>query len=920
MPRILVATYRLQLHAGFGFDAAASIADYLHQLGISHVYCSPYLQAAPGSKHGYDVIDHHKLNEELGGGEAHDRFSRRLADCHLGQVLDIVPNHMAISGRRNRYWWDVLENGPASRYAGYFDIDWQPHEEKLRNKLLVPILGDHYGRVLARHEIQVKRQGGEFLVQYFDHELPAAPRSLPLALGEAASRSGSDHLAFLADALAELPASTSTNPARLAARHRDKEVIRILLERLFHEVPFIAETVDSVLAETNRNSDRLHAFLERQNYRLAFWRASQEDLGYRRFFDVNTLVGLRMEDRSVFAETHALILKWLREGVLDGIRIDHPDGLRDPRCYFERLREEAQEVWILAEKILEPGERFRVEWPIDGTTGYEYVNQVAGLFVDRRNQDEFTNIYADFTGEPTDYAAVCRDKKHRVLRDLLGSDVNRLTSLFTEICERHRDRRDYTRHDAMRAIRELVACFPVYRTYVVPGADPEHDELTADDERYIREAIEAAKTARPEIDPDLFDFLRDVLMLRVRGEKESEFVMRFQQFCGPAMAKGVEDTAFYCYNRLISLNEVGGDPGRFGVSAKEYHNFCFAAQKTRPRTMLGLSTHDTKRSEDVRSRISLLSEIPGQWRQAIERWAHANARHKKNDLPDRNTEYFLYQTMLGAWPIDTARLLPYMEKACREAKQHTSWLSPNEEFEAITREFIQALYQDEEFLRDFENFVQPLIEPGRINSLAQKLLELTSPGVPDTYQGTELWDLSLVDPDNRRPVDYQLRRCLLSQLSTLTVEDVWRRMEEGLPKLWTIYHALRTRRKHPAAFQEDGDYTPISAHGAKARHAVAYLRAEDVLIIVPRLVWQLNRAHTPFGDGGARYEEGQAHTPFGGGGARYEADWGDTLLEVPGGKWRNQFSNEIFDGPRLRVAEVLRRFPVGLLVNESFNA
>ncbi|HTU44151.1 MAG TPA: malto-oligosyltrehalose synthase [Bryobacteraceae bacterium] len=882
MRRTPIATYRLQLHADFGFDAAASIADYLYQLGISHVYSSPYLQAAPGSQHGYDVVDHHRVNEELGGAEAHDRFSKRLGECHLGQVLDIVPNHMAISGRRNRYWWDVLENGPSSRYAPYFDIDWQPREGKLRNKLLAPILGDHYGHVLARHEIELKRRGGEFFVKYFENELPAAPRSLPGLLAEAASRSGSEYLAFLADALTGLPAADSTDRGHITARHRDKEVVRGLLERLFNEVPFIAETVDTLLKETSQNADKLDAFLERQNYRLAFWRAAQEELGYRRFFDVNTLVGLRVEDPQVFSDTHALVLKWLREGVLDGIRIDHPDGLSDPRRYFEQLRKEAPDVWIVAEKILEPGERFRGEWPIDGTTGYEYVNQVAGLFVDSRNEEEFTNIYADFTGEPTDYEAVCRDKKHRVLRDLLGSDVNRLTSLFLEICEGHRDQRDYTRHDLIRAIRELVACFPVYRTYVVP----EREELTEDDERYVNEAIEASKTNRPEIDAELFDFLRDVLLLRVPGDLEAEFVMRFQQFCGPAMAKGVEDTVFYCYNRLISLNEVGGDPGRFGISPEEYHDACTKIQRSRPRTMLGLSTHDTKRSEDVRARISLLSEIPGKWRQVLEKWAHSNAGYKQNGMPDRNTEYFLYQTIVGAWPIESGRLIPYMEKACREAKQHTSWLAPNEEFEKATREFIEALYAAEDFLRDLEDFVEPLIEAGRINSLAQKLLELTSPGIPDTYQGTELWDLSLVDPDNRRPVDYELRRRLLSELPKLKVEEVLKRSDEGLPKLWTVYHALRTRRERPAAFDEDAEYTPLAAQGAKAKHAVAYLRAADVLVIVPRLVLQL------------------------------EGEWGDTTIQVPAGKWRNQFTGDIYGGGQVRAGELLRPFPAGLLVQE----
>lgn len=880
MARIPTATYRLQLHADFGFDDAAAIADYLHELGISHVYSSPYLQAAPGSKHGYDVVDHHKVNEELGGTEAHDRFSRRLGECGLGQVLDIVPNHMAISGRRNRYWWDVLENGPSSRYSSYFDIDWQPHEEKLRNKLLVPILGDHYGRAISRKEIQLQRRGGEIFVKYFDNELPAAPKSLPPILAEAAANSGSDYLAFLADSLAALPSPTSTDEASVVQRHRDKEVVRNLLERLVNEVPFIADAVDSAIKEFNNSPDKLDGLLEMQNYRLAFWRTADQDLGYRRFFDVNTLVGLRVEDPKVFADTHALILKWLREGVLDGIRIDHPDGLRDPRRYFERLREQASEVWILGEKILEPGEKLRPEWPIDGTTGYEYLNQAGGLFVDPAKEQEITTAYAEFTAQPTDYAAVCRDNKHRVLRELLGSDVNRLTTLFAEICELHRNHRDYTRQDITRAIRELVACFPIYRTYVVA----ERDEITADDERYVNDAIEAAKSYRPEIDPDLFDFLRDVLLLRVRGELEGEFVMRFEQFTGPAMAKGVEDTTFYCYNRLVSLNEVGGDPGKFGITPEEYHEFCSGAQKTHPRTMLASSTHDTKRSEDVRARLDLLSEIPDRWKDALNRWARMNAKYKKNNYPDPNTEYLLYQSMIGAWPISTDRLLPYIQKATREAKQQTNWLSPNKEFEEATPAFIEAIYKDKEFLKDFEAFVQPLVEPGRINSLAQLLLKLTSPGIPDTYQGTELWDLSLVDPDNRRPVDYDLRRRLLAQLPKLQVEDVRERMDEGLPKLWTFFHAVRVRREQPLAFGPEGTYKPLFAKGAKSDHAVAYQRGENVIAIVPRLVMQL------------------------------AGDWGDTSIQLPSGMWRDRLSGSTLEGGTLQLAQALARFPVALLV------
>ncbi|MBV8832365.1 MAG: malto-oligosyltrehalose synthase [Acidobacteriaceae bacterium] len=882
MSRTPTATYRLQLHKDFGFDDAAGIADYLKSLGISHVYSSPYLQAAPDSKHGYDVVDHHKVNEELGGSEAHDRFSKRLAELQLGQVLDIVPNHMAISGRRNRYWWDVLENGPASRYASYFDIEWQPSEERLRNKLVVPILGDHYGRALARGEIKIQRHGGEFSIKYFENELPVSPRSMPLLLSEAAQQSGSDYLAFFSDAFVDLPWPTTADYARLTQRHRDKEVTYRLLGRLFTEVPFIADAVDECIKAINRQPDRLDQILEAQNYRLAYWRVAEQDLGYRRFFDVNTLVGLRMEDSRVFADTHALILRWLREGVLDGIRVDHPDGLLDPRQYFERLRAEAPDVWILGEKILEPGEKLRRDWPIDGTTGYDYLNQAGGLFVDSRNEAAITKIYHEFTGESTNYPAIVRDRKHRVLRELLGSDVNRLSNTLQDICETHRNHRDYTRHELNRAIRELVACFPVYRTYVVPA----RDEIDQDDIRYVEEAVGAAKKNRPDIDSDLFDFIRDLLLLRVRGKTESDFVLRFQQFTGPAMAKGVEDTVFYSYNRLVSLNEVGGDPGRFGVSPDAFHKFCAETQREFPRTMVASSTHDTKRSEDVRARISLLSEIPERWGKALRLWSELNAPAKTDEMPDRNTEYLVYQTLIGTWPIDKGRLRGYMEKAAREAKQHTSWLSPNKPFEDALQMFIEKLYGNAAFLRALESFVKPLVAPARVNSLAMALLKLTAPGIPDMYQGTEIWDLSLVDPDNRRPVDYDHRRKLLAELPRLTVQKVMRRSDEGLPKLWTVWHALAARRECPDSFDKSAKYRPIKAQGRKTAHVVAYARGESAIVVVPRLVIGLDN------------------------------DWSDTRLSIPAGRWRNRLTGEIHDRSELKVGKLLGRFPVALLIKQ----
>ena len=630
MQRVPLATYRIQLHQDFTFDDASAIAEYLHNLGVSHVYCSPYLQAAPGSRHGYDVVDHHHVNEELGGEDAHVRFSQRLGECRLGQVLDIVPNHMAIAGQHNRYWWDVLENGPSSLYALYFDIDWLPAEEKLRNKVLVPILGDHYGRVLTRREIRVERREGSFFIRYFDHSLPAAPRSLAYVLSNAATRISSDYLSFLADSYVNLPWPTSTDHASIVARHRDKEIVRALVGRFCGESPSASAAIDAELDELNNDIDALDLFLERQNFRLSYWKTAGEELMYRRFFDVNTLVGLRMENETVFADTHSLVLDWLQRGVLDGIRIDHPDGLRDPEQYFKRLRAAATDGWIVAEKILEPGEPLRTNWPIHGTTGYDFLYRVGGLFIDPEGLERITEAYEQFTGETIGFEDLCRQNKLLVLRDILGSDITRLVSIFVQICESHRDHRDYTRPDIQRALREVVASFPVYRTYLVSGSS----EVGTLDRHYITEATEKAKQHREDVDPELFEFIRDVLLLKYRGTIEGEFVMRFQQFTGPAMAKGVEDTTFYCYNRLVSANEVGGNPGDPVVAISDFHQYCQGIQATWPHTMLDTSTHDTKRSEDVRARIHLLSEIPDQWAEAVRHWSKMNAKFGSGEYPD----------------------------------------------------------------------------------------------------------------------------------------------------------------------------------------------------------------------------------------------------------------------------------------------
>ncbi|MES1242602.1 MAG: malto-oligosyltrehalose synthase [Acidobacteriota bacterium] len=877
--RVPRATYRVQLRPGFGFDEAAALAPYLAALGVSHLYCSPYLQAARGSAHGYDVTDPTRVNEELGGAEGHERLCRALAEHGLGQVLDVVPNHMAIDPKKgepgNLWWWDVLENGPSSRYAAYFDVDWDPPQERFRNLVVLPILGDHYGRVLEAGELKLVRRGGGFEIHYFDHRMPVSPRSLDSLLAEAAGRCDSTELAFLADALGRLPVATATDRESVARRHRDKEVVRRRLARLFEEQPEVARAVDAVVEETGADPDRLDALLARQNYRPAFWRTAGRELDYRRFFDVHSLAGLRTEDERVFADTHALILDLVRRGVLDGLRIDHPDGLLDPEQYFRRLREAAPEAWIVVEKILEPGERLPVSWPVDGTTGYDFLNLAGGLFVDPEGERPLTDLYAELTGSSRDWPELVHEKKHLVLDQLLAAEVNRVAEIFLQVCERHRRHRDYLRHELREAIREVAACFPVYRSYVRAEAG----EVGEEDAEPIRTAIEAARSRRPDLPADLFDFFRALLLLEIRGPVESELVMRFQQLTGPVMAKGVEDTAFYNFHRLVSLNEVGGDPGRFGVAPEELHR---ELAEARPRAMLATSTHDTKRSEDVRARLALLSEIPERWGEAVRRWSARAARGNRHRPPDPDAEYLLFQTLAGAWPIGTERVTAYMEKAAREAKGATSWTRVDPAYEESLRSFVEGVLGDRELVRDLEAFVAPLIEPGRINSLAQTLLKLTAPGVPDLYQGTELWDLSLVDPDNRRPVDYDGRRRLLRELEgDPEPEAILARMDEGLPKLWLTRQALHLRRRRPELFA--GGYLPLIPRGERSKHAFAFVRGGGAVTVVPRLVMGL------------------------------AGDWQGTSLELPPGRWRNELTGEDVAGEEVRLAGLLRRFPVALL-------
>ncbi|MEX2586585.1 MAG: malto-oligosyltrehalose synthase [Actinomycetota bacterium] len=884
-----VATYRVQLTPEFGFDQAASIAGYLADLGISHLYTSPYLQAVPGSTHGYDVVDHTKVNEDLGGEQAHARLLKALEEAGLSQVIDVVPNHMAIGNDRNRWWWDVLENGAASRYARYFDVDWDPPQLKLRHKVLIPVLGDHYGKELEAGRIVVSRQNASFVVSYFEHRMPLAPRSLALILERGSERASNLELESLAAAYERLPDSSKTDAASVHERDRDRQVLNARLAGLLDEMPPLGPVLDAVLRDICADPDDLDRLLERQNWRLAHWRTGAFELDYRRFFDVDHLVALRVDDDAVFEDTHGLVLGWVAEGSVTGLRIDHPDGLTDPQGYLERLARRAPGAWIVVEKILQVHESLPEAWPVAGTTGYDFARPATGLFVDPAAEDAFTDIYREITGESRSWEEVAEAGKQRVVREVLATEVNRLTVLFAKVCERHRRYRDYLRRELAEVLRAALESFGVYRTYVRPSGEA----ASADVERVTEAIVRAART-RDDLDPELLEFLQDLLLLRVEAQPdpddgdgrglvpEVELALRFQQLSAPVMAKGVEDTALYNYNRLVALNEVGADPGVFGTTPKQFHDWCLQVQKSRPSTMLGTSTHDTKRSEDVRARLAVLSEMPELWRSKVLGWIAMNAA-SRSPLLDRNIEYLLYQTLVGAWPISADRLAAYMEKASREAKAQTSWTEPNAEYDRALSDFVKQILADPEFVSDLEEFTGRLVGPGRINSVAQTLLKLTAPGVPDVYQGCELWDLSLVDPDNRRPVDFEHRRRLLSQLDAMSPEEVMKRSDQGLPKLLVLSRALRLRTRSPESFGAGADYVPLPLEGPHRRHVLAYSRAGSVVAVVPRLV---------------------AGRPEG---------WGRARVAIPDGRWLNVLTGDTDTGGWRPAGQILQRFPVALL-------
>ncbi len=899
-----LSTYRLQLRPGFGFDATAAVVDYLADLGVTHAYLSPILQAAPGSTHGYDVVDHSKVNEELGGEAGFDRLGQALGRAGLGLVLDIVPNHMAIPGPQNRWWWDVLENGPSSVYASYFDVDWRPPEAKLRNTVLMPVLGDHYGRVLEAGDIRVFRVGGRFEVRYFDHRLPVAPRSIDALLMAAAMVIGgadgapNDELESLASALGRLPPATAVDTDSVRERHRDKEILADRLGQLLEADPAAAAAVDAEVDHLNHDADALDALLERQNYRLAFWRVAGAELDYRRFFDITTLVGLRVEDPQVFADTHQLVLGWLAEGRLDGLRVDHVDGLRDPRRYLARLAQASGGSWVVVEKILEAGEHLR-DWPCAGTSGYDALADIGVMLVDPGGEEGLTAAWASFTGGTADIGQAVYEAKREVLRGPLAADVGRLTELLVAVCERHRRYRDYTRGEHRAVLEEVMACFSVYRTYV----DADGAGVGPDDVARVEESTAQAAERRPGLDADLLGFLADLLLLRVPCDRpgcpEAELVMRFQQTTGPVMAKAVEDTVFYTQTRLISLNEVGADPACFGADVAGFHAANAERQARWPTSMITTSTHDTKRSEDVRARLALLSEVPERFGELCRRWSAVNEQHRVAGLPGTDAEWLLYQTLVGAWPLGADRAAAYMTKATKEAKVHTSWTESDPAYDDAVIAFTRAVCTDAVFQGDLAAFVEPLVRPGWVNALTLTLVRLTVPGTADTYQGQELWDLSLVDPDNRRPVDFGRRRQLLALVGGRTAADLWADTElvaAGAPKLAVTTAGLRLRRRRPDWFGAAGAYEALAALGAAAPHVVGFTRSSTgdgappggCAVVVPRLPLGLDQA------GG----------------------WKDTVVELPEGTWTNVFDATTWPGGEAAVDDLLGAFPVALLVKE----
>ncbi|MGC3976346.1 MAG: malto-oligosyltrehalose synthase [Nitrospira sp.] len=959
MPRIPVATYRLQLNHTFTFRDASRIVPYLHALGITDCYVSSILKAVPGSMHGYDLVDPECLNPELGTAEDFAAFTAALKQFDMGLLLDVVPNHMGIRSTENRWWWDVLEHGPGSRYATAFDIDWSPLKRELEDKVLLPILGEQYGAVLENQDIRLVHENGGFIVTYFQHRFPVAPQSwegiLSFRLDELTALVGDQdghvqELLSILTALRNLPPRKERDPIRIAERYREEHIIRRRLAALLQESETIrahlsanVETYNGVKGDS-ASFDRLDALLDEQNYRLASWRVASEEINYRRFFDINELAAIRTEETRVFHESHQLVFRLLKSGVATGLRIDHVDGLYDPEHYLVQLQEwaarelqpapsgEPASLFVVVEKILGKGESLPATWPVSGTTGYDFLNLVNGLFVQSAKERSMDALYQRFVGQRIVYDDLVYLTKKLIMRASMSSELNVLGHQLNLLSEKDRQYRDFTLNSLTHAITELIACFPVYRSYITA----DQKDVLERDRTYIMMAVNRAKRRNPTLNSQVFDFVRDLLLkrlddrIKLAGPEQVRFVTKFQQTTSPVTAKGIEDTAFYIYNRLVSLNEVGGEPAQYGLAVNAFHKALRERRAHWPHALLATSTHDTKRGEDVRARINVLSEIPERWREALAGWAKQNRRFRvKVDeavAPDRNEEYLLYQTLLGAWPsapMDQPqydgfkeRIEQYMIKAIREAKVHTGWINPREDYEDGVKKFVRAILDrsiSNPFLDEFLPFQAFVARCGMNNSLAQLLVKITAPGIPDCYQGTELWEFSLVDPDNRRPVDFDHRAAILKQCQDSAGQEDVNRLalvrrlleswEDGRIKLYLLETGLRHRREH-AALYLDGDYVPLECDGVRHANLCAFARLyqeQGIVTVVPRLNAEVIQADSS--------ETGGA--------------WQNTRVTVPSWKAGSHYVN-LLTGERLEtvteegrqvlpISQVLRDCPVALL-------
>ncbi|GAB4384434.1 MAG: malto-oligosyltrehalose synthase [Elainellaceae cyanobacterium] len=937
MMRIPLATYRLQFHAGFDFQAAKNIVSYLVELGISDLYASPIFTARAGSTHGYDVVNPKQINPELGGEKLFNELVSALQRHNMGWVQDIVPNHMAFSSH-NQVLVDVLENGPDSQYCDFFDINWNHPYNGIRGRVLAPFLGKFLGDCLESGELQLRYDRQGFSINYYDNSFPLRIESyrqiLEYELVRLRELLGRNHPAFIK--LLGVLYMLKYIPSGAEARERYDQItfIKGMLWELWSDSPevktYIEENIETFNGEVGKpeSFNLLDSLLNEQFFRLAYWKVGNEELNYRRFFTVNDLISLRVEEQKVFDTTHDFILQLVQEGKVTGLRIDHIDGLYDPAQYLTRLRDQVPDVYLVVEKILEADEELPLNWPIQGTTGYDFMNKVNGLFCQQANEGEFDQIYYRFLGKFVDLQTLIAENKELIIGKHLAGDVDNLAHLLKQIADRHRYASDFTMYGLKRALVEVLSLFPVYRTYI--SREGAHKA----DQECIKWVLDRAEENLPDFVNELY-FIEKFLLLNFDDHLSQEdkhlwlhFIMRLQQFTGPLMAKGVEDTVFYVYNRLISLNEVGSSLEQFGISIDDFHTFNQTRSAYWPHAMSGTATHDTKRGEDVRARINVLSEIPQEWESHLLQWHDLNAAHKVKvdtlDAPSRNDEYFFYQTLIGAFPLHSeefptfvSRVKDYMIKAIREAKVHSAWIRPNADYEEAFMTFIDRTLADSEknlFLKSFRPFQRKVQHYGICNSLSQTLLKVMAPGVPDFYQGTEMWDLSLVDPDNRRPVNFETRLEYLKEIKSKTksksksknnllsyIEELLQSPEDGRLKLFLVYRALQARQEYADLFQKGG-YEKLTILGSLKTHIVAFSRELGdmrAIVVVPRFLTSLTK---------------EGEYPLG------EQVWHETrILQPPGSSARLHdviTGQEIKGEETLWLKEILAHFPVALLVGK----